>query len=111
MMKPRITNLDWLDCLEQEDPGPNDLVLCDPPYLLKRGVGVYHPHDIVPIVLINYLQKAQFNWLLCEEYQPLYIRAFGEPIFKKWTPTKSVNNRICTTKWRLECLWTKGVKR
>ncbi|MGA9883939.1 MAG: hypothetical protein WBQ34_09495 [Candidatus Acidiferrales bacterium] len=98
--KIRITDLDWRDCLEAEELTENDFVVFDPPYI-GRNVGPYDPESICPAELIEYLQQAPFGWLLCEYHQPIYVEAFGEPVFKKDVRNKGKGE---------ECIWTKAAR-
>ena len=107
-MKPRLSNLDWLTCLEKEKPGPRDLVMIDWPYM-GHDMGAYSCEEILPVELIQYLlehtrtpanRENWTNWFLCESDQPLYLENFGSPVFRK-----VVKNRQFGTS-RVECLWT-----
>ena len=99
--KPQITTSDWLDCLEQEQPGPVDLVVIDGPYI-ECNVGPFEPDSILPIELIEKLKSATFNWILCEHRQPIYLYAFGEPIYQK----ELFNWKTGRKDRRVECVWT-----
>jgi len=102
--KVRITNLDWRDCLEAERSGPNDIVVIDWPYL-DCNVGAYSPESICPTEGIEYLQKASFPWVFCEYYQPLFVAAFGAPVFKQVVQLRSCDvNKVREA--RTECIWT-----
>jgi hypothetical protein len=99
----RTSALDWLDCLQAEKIGPTDCVVIDDPYI-GCDVGAYSPESICPTELIEYLKDAPFPWLFCEYAQPLYLVAFGEPVFTKKVQLKSAN--VDTTReTRTECLW------
>lgn len=89
----RITALDWLDCLEAEQLGPDDFVMVDAPYI-GCDVGAYSAESICPTELIEYLKSASFNWVFTEYRQPLYVVAFGEPVYQK------------EQAGRVECIWT-----
>lgn len=103
-----ITALDWLDCLEAEQLGSDDCVALDPPYI-GCNVGPYPAESISPTELIEYLQKAPFNGVLCEYHQPLYVAAFGEPAFKKEVQLRSTNvNKV--RERRTECIWVHEAK-
>jgi hypothetical protein len=100
--KPRITALDWRDCLEAEQPGPDDLILIDGPYL-DSTTGVYESETFIPIEIIDYLQShPDLNWLFCEYDQPIYLHGFGEPALRQ---TRLVHPRNAG-KQRVECVWT-----
>jgi len=104
--KPRITSLDWLDCLEAEQPGPQDLIVIDGPYLDCK-TAVYDPENILPVELIAYLQShPDLNWVLCEYRQPLYLHAFGEPAYQKEVQLRTVNFAKSKQERRVECVWT-----
>lgn len=104
--KARISGDDWLTCIEQEKPGPNDLVVFDGPYL-GCNVAPYKPWNILPVEVIAELQSATYNWILCEYYQPLFVAAFGEPVFKKEVQLKAPNFAVTGgQEKRIECVWT-----
>ena len=104
--KVRITNLDWLDCLEAEKLGPDDFVMVDAPYI-GCEVGAYSAESICPTELIEYLKLAKFNWVLTEYRQPLYVEAFGEPIFEKKVQLRAPNfENTAGQGIRIECIWT-----
>lgn len=100
----RITDMDWLDCLEAENLGPDDFVFVDAPYV-GCDVDAYIADSICPTELIAYLQSAKFNWVLTEYYQPLYVAAFGEPVYKKEVQVRSCDVQKSREK-RTECIWT-----
>lgn len=100
----RITDLDWLNCLEAEQLGSDDFVMVDGPYL-NCNVGAYVAESICPTELIAYLQSAKFNWVLTEYYQPLYVSAFGEPDYKEQVQLRSCDVQKIREK-RTECIWT-----
>lgn len=105
----KITALDWLNCLEAEQLGSDDCVVLDPPYI-GCDVGPYDAEDISPTELIEYLQKASFNWILCEYCQPLYVTAFGEPAFKKEVQLRSTDvDKVRES--RTECIWAHESKK
>jgi hypothetical protein len=58
--KPRIYDDDWLDCIQREQPDPNDLVIFDGPYV-RGNVGPYKPWNILPVEVIAELQSATFG--------------------------------------------------
>jgi site-specific DNA-methyltransferase (adenine-specific) len=102
----RITALDWLDCLEAEQLGPDDFVFIDYPYI-GCDVGAYSAESICPTELIEYLKSAPFKWVLTEYYQPLYVQAFGEPVHQKEAQLRTTN--FADTggqERRIECIWT-----
>jgi hypothetical protein len=99
----RIMNLDWLDCLKAHDLGPTDCVVIDDPYL-NCDTGAYSPESICPVEVIEELKDAPYFWIFCEYYEPLYVAAFGQPVFTKTVQLKSAN--VDTTRdTRTECLW------
>jgi len=101
--QPTITNLDWkLVVAELND---DDFAYLDPPYAAAKVHG-YGPGDIDHIEMVSILIKARFRWLLSEYYQPLYVEAFGEPIWRKEVQLCSTNFRHDGGKEkRIECLW------
>jgi hypothetical protein len=102
----KITNLDWFDCLDAEQPGPDDAIAADPPYI-NCNQTAYKSEDICPTELIECLQSASFNWVFCEYYQPLYRVAFGEPVFRKSMQLRSTNfKETGGQERRVECIWT-----
>lgn len=100
----RITDMDWLDCLKAEDLGPDDFVFVDAPYV-GCDVDAYSAESISPTELIEYLRQAPFNWAFTEYYQPLYLAAFGEPVYKKEVQLRSCDVQKLREK-RTECIWT-----
>jgi hypothetical protein len=104
----KITALDWLNCLEAEQLGSDDCVAVDAPYI-GCNVGPYDAESISPTELIEYLQNAPFNGVLCEYCQPLYVAAFGEPAFKKEVQLRSTDVNKTRAK-RTECIWVHEAK-
>jgi hypothetical protein len=101
--QPRITSLDWK--LAVSDLGPDDFVYLDPPYR-EAVVQGYKASDLDHDEMIDLLKKAPFRWLLSEYAHPLYLRAFGEPIFRKDVQLRSTNFRNDRGQARrVECLW------
>lgn len=102
---PRITNLDWLECLEAEQLGSDDFVFLDVPYI-DCDVTAYKPDSVVTPELIAYLKSAPFQWILSEYKQPIYAVAFGEPAYSRVVKNRATN--ISKPSWRpkTECLWT-----
>ncbi len=102
----RLSGLDWLDCLEKEKPGPEDLILFDPPYIDCK-TGAYVPDTFIPIELIAYLKShPELNWLLCEYRQAIYEYAFGPPAFQKEVQLRTINFAKAKQEKRIECVWT-----
>jgi len=99
----KITDLDWLNCLQAEKPGPDDTVIVDAPYL-GCDVGPYDAEAICPTELIEHLKSAPFRWILCEYRQPLYVAAFGEPAHQKEVQLRAAQLRD-VRKSRTECIW------
>lgn len=104
----KITSFDWLNCLKAEKLGSEDFVIVDGPYL-NCNVGTYSAESICPTELIDYLQKAPFNWVFTEYRQPLYIQAFGEPVYKEEVQLRSCDVQK-TRETRIECIWTHEAK-
>jgi len=103
---PKITALDWVDCLEAEQLGEDDFVFVDGPYI-EANVGPYKPDSIVPTELIEYLQHAPFCWVLCESRQPIYIAGLGEPVLETDVQQRA---KPGDTERRVECVWVGGAK-
>ena len=102
----RLSGLDWLDCLEAEQPTKDDLILIDGPYVDCK-TGAYEPDTFIPIEVIHYLKShPDLNWLYCEYFQPMYQYAFGPPIFQKETQLRTTNFRKTGQEKRIECVWT-----
>ena len=104
----RIADIDWRDCLEAEELGSHDIVVIDWPYL-NCNVGTYSPESICPTEGIECLQKAPFNWVLTEYYQPLLVAALGEPVFKQEVQLRSCDVQK-TRERRTECIWIRDGK-
>jgi hypothetical protein len=98
-----ITDLDWLDCLQSHELGPQDVVVADFPYI-NCDTGAYSPETICPTEVIEYFREAPSHCIFCEYAQPMYLVAFGEPVFTKTVQLKSVRVRTTREK-RTECLW------
>ncbi len=102
----RISADDWLDCLQAEQLGPDDLVFIDFPYI-GCDVGDYSAESICPTEIIEYLKTAQFQWVMTEYDQPLYRQAFGKPVFQRNVQLRTTN--FADTggqERRTECIWT-----
>ncbi len=98
--KPRITQLHYRDVLPE--CGEGDVVYLDPPYI-GCDVDVYSDKTIDPAEIVALLKRAKFKWILSEYEQPIYIKAFGEPIridVQKLLGPKGAANARAT-----ECLW------
>jgi hypothetical protein len=104
--KMRLSGLDWRNCLEAQQPGPEDLILIDWPYV-DCETGAYDPENVVPIEGIDYLKShPDLNWLFCEYRRPMYEYAFGPPIFSKDMQLRSTNFKTAKQERRVECVWT-----
>lgn len=111
MKNPRITSLDWFDCLEAEELDERDFVMVDPSYVSGR-VSAYTADSVVHTELIEVLKSAPFRWLLTEYLEPLYVAAFGEPIATKEVQNKASNFRgTGGQERRIECIWVGGGKK
>lgn len=107
----RITQLDWLDCLQAEDLGPDDFVMVDAPYV-GCDTAAYSSESISPIELITYLKTAPHSWLLTERREPMYVLAFGEPIMEKMVQVKLANfHDTGGASFVKECAWKSGPNR
>jgi site-specific DNA-adenine methylase len=103
--RPSITNVDWK--LAVADLGEDDFAYFDPPYLGAKVHG-YGVQDMNHAEMIDVLKSARFRWLLSEYEHPLYLKAFGQPFWRK-------NVQLCATNFgknidhgrarRVECLW------
>lgn len=101
-----LSGLDWRNCLEAQQSGPEDLILIDWPYV-DRETGAYDPENVVPIEGIDYLKAhPSLNWLFCEYREPMYEYAFGPPIFSKDMQLRSTNFKTAKQERRVECAWT-----
>jgi site-specific DNA-adenine methylase len=107
---PRITSLDWFDCLEAEELDERDFVMFDPSYISGR-VPAYTADSVVHTEVIEVLKSAPFRWVLTEYLEPLYVAAFGEPIATKEVQNKATNFRATGgQERRIECIWVGGTK-
>ena len=98
-----ITSLDWKQAVA--DLNADDFAYFDPPYLAAKVHG-YGPGDLDYVEMVSTLKNARFRWMLSEYYQPLYVEAFGEPIWRKEVQLCSTNFRHDGGKEkRIECLW------
>jgi site-specific DNA-adenine methylase len=104
--KPRITSLDWFDCLEAEELDERDFVMVDPSYV-SGCVSPYTADSVVHCELIDVLKSAPFRWVMTEYLEPLYVAAFGEPIATKEVRNKAISSRVTGgQERRVECIWT-----
>ncbi|MGB9010344.1 MAG: DNA adenine methylase [Candidatus Acidiferrales bacterium] len=96
----RITRTDYRDVLSQ--CGEGDVVYLDPPYI-GCDVDAYSDKSLDHREMVEILLKAKFKWVLSEYEQPLYIKAFGQPlrinVHKLLGPKGASNLRA------IECLW------
>ena len=98
-----ITSLDWKQAVA--DSNADDFAYLDPPYAAAKVHG-YGPGDLDYVEMVSTLKNARFRWMLSEYYQPLYVKAFGEPIWRKEVQLCSTNFRHDGGKEkRIECLW------
>jgi hypothetical protein len=104
--EPLITSFDWLDCIRRLELGKEDLVVFDGPYV-EANVPPYKPWNILPIEVIAEFKSAEYGWLFCEEFEPMYVEAFGEPVFKKRVQNRASNFAVTGgQETRIECVWT-----
>lgn len=103
--QPKITRLDWYDCLEAEQLDERDCVMIDAPYIDAR-VRAYEPDWICPTELIEYLRNAKFRWVFTEYRRGLYVEGFGEPVFQKNVQCRGQNFKFAEQQRRVECIWT-----
>ncbi len=76
-----MTRLDYREVLRE--CGPDDVVFCDPPYIVRA----YDDRMLDHLEMVGLLKAANFRWMLTEgmltEYaRTLYLGAFGEPNFR-----------------------------
>jgi hypothetical protein len=105
LANPRITQLDWLDCVEAENPGAGDFVLLDVPYM-DCEVGPYKPDSVIPAELVRWLKDAPCGWILCEYRQPFYLANLGKPLYTREVQNRATNFAKAPQQRRFECLWT-----
>jgi site-specific DNA-adenine methylase len=99
----RFTDWDWKRVVEQLDE--DDFAYLDPPYL-NASVRPYSATDLNHREMVDMLACAKFSWALSEYPDPLYIEAFGHPIWQQeQSCAMSVNRR---TDRRMECLWVRA---
>lgn len=100
-----ITSHDWKQSVA--DLSADDFAYIDPPYAAAKVHG-YRSNDIDHKEMVAILKNASFRWLLSEYYQPMYVEAFGEPIWRKDVQLCSTNFRNNSDHGRarrVECLW------
>jgi site-specific DNA-adenine methylase len=98
----RFTDWDYKRVLEKL--GPADFALLDPTYR-NAFVHPYSAKDLNHEEMVDILLSATFSWALCEYPDPLYVEAFGAPVWQKERScAMSVNRR---TDRRMECLWVR----
>jgi site-specific DNA-adenine methylase len=100
---PRLTDWDYRMVLEQL--GPYDFAYLDAPYR-NALVRPYHSADVDHEEMVDCLISAKFSWALSEYPDPLYIEAFGLPIWKQERSCAMSVNRA--TDRRTECLWLRS---
>lgn len=98
----RFTNWDYKRVLQEL--GPDDFAFLDPPYR-NASVHPYGPTDVNHEEMVDILLSAKFRWALCEYPDPLYIEAFGPPVWQQARSCAMSVNR--STERRTECLWLK----
>ena len=103
--KVKITQLDWLDCLEAEGLGAEDFVTYDPPYA-GTDVRCYSCDSLSHLELVSYLKSAKHRWLLNESPEPLYISAFGSPLLKERMQLRINRFRNTPRRIKCQCLWS-----
>jgi site-specific DNA-adenine methylase len=97
-----VTDYDYRDVLSLL--GKYDFAYLDPPYL-GCDTRAYDADTLHHEELVAILRKAKFKWMLSEFRQPLYVKAFGEPL---WTRNvQLVGTNVGSVKQRRnECVWT-----
>lgn len=104
--KPVLTAFDWLDCIRRLKLGKGDLVVFDGPYV-EANVAPYKPWNILPIEVIAEFKSAEYDWIFCEEFEPMYVEAFGPPVLKKRVQNRASNFAVTGgQETRIECVWT-----
>lgn len=100
--RARFTSWDWRRVVEEL--GEDDFAFLDPPYR-NASVHPYSATDVNHEEMVGILLSAKFRWALSEYPDPLYIEAFGAPIWQQERScAMSVNRR---TERRMECLWVR----
>jgi site-specific DNA-adenine methylase len=101
--RPILTDWDYKRVLQEL--GPHDFAYLDPPYR-NANVRPYSATDLNHREMVDILACAKFGWALSEYPDPLYIEAFGRPIWQQeQSCAMSVNRR---TDRRMECLWVRA---
>ena len=73
---------------------------------MNASVRPYSATDLNHREMVDILACAKFGWALSEYPAPLYIEAFGHPIWQQeQSCAMSVNRR---TDRRTECLWVRA---
>ena len=98
--KAKITSLDWKD-MNLDRLGEDDFVFLDPPYL-NADVRAYS-NQFDHSAMISLLLKAKFKWMLTEYEQEIYLKAFGQPTYRRAVQL-ACDGRGNRT--RVECVWT-----
>ena len=80
--------------------------MVDAPYM-ETEVSSYSARSILPVELIEVLKSARFHWVLCENDQPLFGAAFGQPLFRQEHLIRSLPH-VKRSGRRVECLWSGG---
>jgi site-specific DNA-adenine methylase len=96
----RITDWDYKHVLQEL--GPDDFAFLDPPYR-NAFVHPYRASDVDHEEMVQILMSAKFRWALSEYPDPLYMEAFGPPVWRQERSCAMSINR--TTERRVECLW------
>lgn len=99
--KAKITNLDWKR-LDLRRLTSDDFVFLDPPYY-GADVRAYS-NEFDHAGMIKMLLNAKFRWMLTEYEQEFYLKAFGEPCFRKEMQLACDGGR--GKRRRTECVWT-----
>jgi hypothetical protein len=80
--------------------------LDDGPYL-RANVAPYKPWNILQIEVIAEFKAAEYDWIFCEQDQPIYVEAFGKPVLRKVVQNRASNVAVTgEQEFRTECVWT-----
>jgi site-specific DNA-adenine methylase len=95
-----ITKLHWMNLLSDIKLNWKDFVYFDPPYF-NGDVRAYKPWQLSEYKsFIEFLEQAPFRWMLSEYQEPMYVKAFGKPVYRKSIPCgQNPKKRI------EECVW------
>ena len=101
--KVRITDWDYT-ALPWHDWDESVLAYVDPPY---QGIAVrsYSEADLDYGELVQLLKQTKARWVLSEYEHPMYLKAFGRPVSRKFKGSSCSLNRGTKRSGRVECVW------